>query len=67
VHYLANNQVKGIRMVMDENFPKEFFGIAVKKGDAALLAKINQGLAAIKADGTYDKLHAQYFDTAKSK
>lgn len=67
VHYLANNQVKGIRMVMDDNFPKEFFGIAVKKGDAALLAKINQGLAAIKADGTYDKLHAQYFDTAKSK
>ncbi|SFB37231.1 polar amino acid transport system substrate-binding protein [Collimonas sp. OK607] len=63
VHYLSNNQVKGIRIVTDDNFPKEFFGIAVKKGDAALLGKINQGLAAIKADGTYDKLHAQYFDT----
>ncbi|NKI71298.1 transporter substrate-binding domain-containing protein [Collimonas pratensis] len=65
VHYLSNNQVKGIRMVTDDNFPKEYFGIAVQKGNAALLEKINHGLAAIKADGSYDKLHAQYFDAAK--
>lgn len=65
VHYLSNNQVKGIRMVTDDNFPKEYFGIAVQKGNAALLGKINHGLAAIKADGSYDKLHAQYFDAAK--
>ncbi|WP_211442544.1 basic amino acid ABC transporter substrate-binding protein [Collimonas humicola] len=64
-HYLSNNQVKGIHMVTDDNFPKEYFGIAVQKGNAALLGKINQGLAAIKADGSYDKLHAQYFDAAK--
>jgi polar amino acid transport system substrate-binding protein len=28
----------------------------VKKGNAALLAKINDGLAKIKADGTLDKI-----------
>jgi polar amino acid transport system substrate-binding protein/arginine/ornithine transport system substrate-binding protein len=36
-------------------------GIAVRKGDAALLEKINAALAAIRADGTYDRITAKYF------
>lgn len=36
-------------------------GIAVRKGDTALLEKVNAALAAIRADGTYDRITAKYF------
>ena len=39
---------------------KDNFAIAVRPGDA-LQAKINQSLANIKANGTYDKINQQYF------
>lgn len=64
-HYVSNNQVKGIRVVTDDSFPKEYFGIAVQKGNTALQTKINLGIAAIKADGTYDKIHTSYFGATK--
>ncbi|MGB7194423.1 MAG: basic amino acid ABC transporter substrate-binding protein [Collimonas pratensis] len=65
-NYIKNNPSEGFRFIADPEFPKEYYGIAVKKGNADLLAKVNQGLAAIKADGTYDKIYAKYFaDTAK--
>ena len=44
--------------------PKYFgkgYGIAVKKGNAELLAKLNKAIAEIKADGTYEKIVKQYF------
>jgi polar amino acid transport system substrate-binding protein len=37
------------------------FGIAVRKGDAQLLARLNAALAEIIADGTYEELNAKYF------
>ena len=36
-------------------------GAGVRKGDDALKAKINDGIAKIIADGTYDKITAKYF------
>lgn len=36
-------------------------GIAARKGEAELLVKINAALAAIQADGTYDRITAKYF------
>ncbi|SFQ59117.1 polar amino acid transport system substrate-binding protein [Variovorax sp. OK605] len=36
-------------------------GIAVRKGDTALLSRVNAALAAIRADGTYDRITARYF------
>ena len=50
----ANPEMKAVlvgQMVTDENY-----GIAVNKGKADLLKKINDGLAKAKADGTYDQL-----------
>jgi len=38
----------------------ETYAIAVRKGDAELLASINDTLEAIKADGTYDAIFAYY-------
>lgn len=61
VHYVANNPGGKFKTVSDPEFVPEQYGIALKKGNAELLAKVNQGLAAIKADGTYDRIYAQYF------
>jgi lysine-arginine-ornithine-binding protein len=36
-------------------------GIAARKEDKALLAKVNAALAAIRKDGTYKKINAKYF------
>ncbi len=37
------------------------FGIAVNKDSQDLLKQLNQGLAAVKANGTYQKIYQQYF------
>lgn len=60
-NYLVNNPGAKLKLVDDPSFDKEHYGIAVKKGNKALLAKINKGLAAIKADGSYDRIYAKYF------
>lgn len=64
VHYVANNPGGNFKTVSDPAFVPEQYGIAIKKGNAELLAKINKGLADIKADGTYAKIYAQYFGAA---
>jgi polar amino acid transport system substrate-binding protein len=61
IHYVANNPGGKFKTVSDKEFVPEQYGIAVKKGNAELLGKINEGLKAIRADGTYDKIYAQYF------
>ncbi len=52
---------KQLKTVSDPDFPKEYFGIVVKQGNKALLDKLNTGLAAIKADGTYAKIYKTWF------
>lgn len=54
IHYVANNAGAKFKTVNDKAFAPEQYGIAVKKGNAEALEMINKGLAAIKADGTYD-------------
>jgi len=47
------------------NDPKYFgtgAGIAVRKGDTELVAKLNQAIKDIRANGTYQKIEKQYFD-----
>jgi polar amino acid transport system substrate-binding protein len=61
IHYVANNPGSKFKTVADKSFAPEQYGVAIKKGNAELLAKVNEGLAGIKADGTYDKIFAQYF------
>ena len=64
VHYIANNPGGKFKTVNDKAFVPEQYGIVVRKGNKELLGKIDQGLGAIKADGTYDKIYAQYFGQA---
>lgn len=43
-------------------FETEYYAIALPKGDTTLLNKINQALAELKADGTFDALVEQYIE-----
>jgi polar amino acid transport system substrate-binding protein len=67
IHYVANNPGGKFKTVSDKEFVPEQYGIAVKKGNTELLAKLNKGLADIKADGTYDRIYAQYFGAAPAQ
>ncbi|MFT3764511.1 MAG: ABC transporter permease subunit [Minicystis sp.] len=40
----------------------ETYGIAVRKGNADLLAKLNQGLRRVRASGEYDRLRQRWLD-----
>ncbi len=64
VNYVRNNAGNRFKTVNDPAFAPERYGIAVKKGNAELLAKLNQGLAAIRADGSYDRIYASYLGAA---
>ena len=64
VHYVNNNPASKFKTIADNTFASEQYGIAVKKGNAELLEKINKGLAGIKEDGTYAKIYTQYFGAA---
>lgn len=60
INYVVNNGANRFKTVNDAAFLPEQYGIAVRKGDAELLAKLNRGLAAIRADGGYDRIYAKY-------
>ena len=64
INYVANNTGSKFKTVSDAAFVPEHYGIAVKKGNADLLAKLNKGLAEIKADGTYERIRSKYFGGA---
>ena len=61
INYVTNNPGGKFKSIADKEFVPEQYGIAVKKGNAELLAKINKGLADIKADGTYAAIYTKYF------
>ncbi len=53
---LQNPEYKAKLMIVGQPFTDEWLGLAVKKGDAATLKILNDGLAKIKADGTLDAI-----------
>lgn len=67
VHYVANNSASAFKTVSDPTFAPEQYGIAVKKGNAELLGKLNQGLAAIQTNGVYNRIYTQYFGAPPAK
>lgn len=64
VHYVNNNTDVKFKTISDSSFALEQYGLAVKKGNAELLAILNKGLTDIKADGTYNQLYTKYFGAA---
>lgn len=61
LHYIQHNPNANFKAIADPSFPKESYGIAVKKGNKELLDKINRGLKAIKENGRYDEIYTAYF------
>lgn len=57
---LQNDKFKGNLMIVGVPFTDEWLGLAVKKGDAATLKLLNDGLAKIKADGTLDAISKKW-------
>ena len=63
-YYVKQNPNAKLNTVVDPSFVKEHYGFAFKKGrNDGLREAINKGLAQIKSDGTYDKIHTQWFGT----
>jgi polar amino acid transport system substrate-binding protein len=63
IHYVANNPGGKFKTVTDKSFAPEQYGFAVKKGNTELLGKMNEGIAGIKADGSYNTIFKKYFGT----
>jgi polar amino acid transport system substrate-binding protein len=51
----------GLYKIVGEPFTTEEYGFALRKSDTELLAKINQALVTLKANGTYDQIYRKYF------
>jgi len=66
INYVTNNAGANFKTVSDAAFAPEHYGIAVKKGNRELLAKLDKGLAEIKADGTYERIRAKYLGAASA-
>jgi polar amino acid transport system substrate-binding protein len=60
-NHLKFNPDKGFKLIESDKFEKEYYGIALRPADTALLAKVNSGLKALHANGSYDKIYATYF------
>ena len=67
INYVANNPGGKFKSIADKEFVPEQYGIALKKGNTELQAKLNKGLAEIRADGSYDAIFTKYFGTAPAK
>lgn len=61
MEFIKNNSGKSFSMIEIPDFDTENYGLAVRKDDAATLDMLNKALAAIRANGEYDRIHSQYF------
>jgi ABC-type amino acid transport substrate-binding protein len=61
LEYIKNNPDKNFASINDDSFPKEFYGMAVKKGNQELLDILNNGLQTIKDNGKYEEIFNKYF------
>lgn len=60
-YYVKKFKDKKFKMIKDDSFEKEYYGIIVKKGNTELLNKINEGLKKIKENGKLQEIYNQYF------
>jgi polar amino acid transport system substrate-binding protein len=59
--WLQSDAGKGFEFKGKPVYDDDKIGIAVSKGNTALREKLNAALAAIRANGTYEKINAKYF------
>ena len=61
LEYIKNNPQSNLSAYGDPSFAQEFYGIAMRQSDTDLHALINEGLAKIRDNGTYDLIFNKYF------
>jgi polar amino acid transport system substrate-binding protein len=57
---LQNDNYKGKLKIVGKPFTEEFYGVAVKKGNAKVLDLVNNGLGKVLKTATYDKIYAAW-------
>lgn len=66
VGYFSKTRGEGRVKVVGPLYEGQQYGIAFAKG-SELLAPVNEALAAIREDGTYDKIHSDWFGAGGDK
>jgi polar amino acid transport system substrate-binding protein len=61
VYGCLESQCKGKMKVVGKQLPARGIGVAVKKGNKELLAKVNKALDELKKEGVIDKAETKYF------
>lgn len=60
-YYAKNYASSKVHLINDQSLPAQRYVFAVKKGNTELRDKLNAGLQAVKANGTYDQLYRKYW------
>jgi len=63
---IQNKGIKNLKYIAEPLVQRNYC-IAVKKGDAELLAKINEGLNVLKSTGEYDRIYEKWFGVYEYK
>ena len=63
-YYIAKSGVKDVK-ALPKRLTAEKYGIAVKKKNADLLKKVNEGIEKVKKSGEYDKIFKKWFGEQK--
>jgi len=64
---IREQHLTGVKALKADLGFSQNFAFAVHKGDADLLARINEGLAVVKANGVYDRLYEKWFGVYEVK
>lgn len=55
------NSKRDTLVFSDESLTKEYYGVAMRKNDKALIEKLNSTLNEMKEDGTFNKIYEKWF------
>lgn len=61
LEFLKENPNSNLEAFGDDNFEKEFYGVAMRQQDTDIHNLINEGLRKVKASGEYNKIFNVYF------
>jgi len=61
MYYIKSNPEAELRIVEGVKFPKEYYGMAVRKGDTETLQKLNRGITRAQENGKYEEIYKKWF------
>ncbi|MCY9807306.1 amino acid ABC transporter substrate-binding protein [Lentilactobacillus senioris] len=65
-YYINHQKDKSSYKVIDTNYPMEYYGVGIKKGNTVLQQKINQGLNRLAKSGELAKINHKWFGNTAS-